>query len=220
MWANHPEVTEALVADGRSSLIGENRKDSVLEDALPSSSQNDLAPRSRSTARRPETKPVVRSSVPSNKSEPARERTQALDSKSLVRKRWESALDQAIAPIVEDDPADLASDQADEVLPANADHDSIVRQLEDRLSPNSASSIPGVTPSQVEARPASGDASEMARDLLKQVIPQGGQLPRSVAPRRDLGHGLLNAPAPGQGAAAQAQSRIHAQSQLIQVEPF
>ena len=35
MWANHPEVTQALMADGRSALIRETVENNLLEDLLP-----------------------------------------------------------------------------------------------------------------------------------------------------------------------------------------
>ena len=87
MWANHPEVTEALVADGRSSLIGDNLKENLLDELRPKQTQNDSAPRSRSTARRSETKPVGRSNVLANKTGTAREATPGAEAKSSVRQR-------------------------------------------------------------------------------------------------------------------------------------
>ena len=225
MWVNHPEVTQALIADGRSALIGENLKDNLLNEILPQQTQDNRSPRSRTIARRTEV-PISIETAPSNPSRvgeksspPAVETARLLDSKSAVRKRWESALDQAIAPMTEDDPAELAS----EVLPAKENQDAIVRQLEDRLgglrdSATSTNTRERSTP--LEAIPTSGDASEMARDLLKQVIPYSEKLPGSAAPLRNLGRELLSAPAPGQGGAAQLRSRVPVQSQLIPSKPF
>ena len=134
-----------------------------------------------------------------------------------------AVLDEAIAPIVDDDPADLVAEQASDVLPENDNNDALVRQLEEKLGQrfDSTDSLPAeMNASQLEAIPASGDSSEMARNLLKQVIPQGGKLPRSAAPLRDFGRDLFSAPAPGQGAASQALPRVPAQSQVIRSSPF
>jgi hypothetical protein len=216
MWASHPEVTAALVADGRSSLIGENLKDNLLDHVLPK--------QTRSTTRRNETIPAGRTNSVAAKSNAADDSMKMLDSQSTVRKRWEAALDKAIAPMVDEDPAELAADQPSEVLPETSERDRLVQQLEEKFKDRVPDPVPATetksTPTRIEALPTSGDPSDMARDLLKQVIPQGGKSPNSAAPLRDLGHSLLNAPAPGQGAAAQAQSRVPVQSQLIQSEPF
>lgn len=234
MWVNHPEVTQALIADGRSSLIGDNLKENLLDEILPQQTQDNRPPRSRTIARRTEV-PISIETAPSNprrvgekSSPPMTETARLLDSKSAVRQRWESALDQAIAPIVDDDPATLASDElasepSREVLPENGDHAAIVRKLEDRfggLLDTATPTNPREKSSQLEALPTSGNASEMARDLLKQVIPHSGKLPGSAAPLRNLGRELLSAPAPGQGGAAQLPSRVPVQSQLIPSKPF
>jgi|GEM_PF-5987668 len=234
MWVNHPEVTQALVADGRSSLIGENLKDNLLNEILPQQTQDNRSPRSRTIARRTEvpiqieTAPLKPSRGLERNSQPATETARLLDSKSAVRKRWESALDQAIAPIVDEDPAELASEESasepsSEILPGNVDQDAIVRQLKDRLGGLIDSAPPSNIrdrSTQLEAIPTSGDASEMARDLLKQVIPQSGKLPGNAAPFRNLRRELLSAPAPGQGGMPQPQSRVPVQSQLIPSKPF
>lgn len=224
MWTNHPEVTAALVADGRSSLIGDNLKDNLLDKVLPKQTRSETAPRTRSTASRSGALPVGRTNTIATKPVPSQDSAQVFDSGSAVRKRWEAVLDNAIAPIVDEDPAELAADQSSEVLPEGGQQEDLVQQLEeqfrDRVTDPAQSTVPKSIPAKIEALPTSGDASDMARDLLKQVIPQGGSSPSSAAPLRDLGQSLLNAPAPGQGAAAQAQSRVPVQSQLLQTEPF
>lgn len=229
MWVNHPEVTQALIADGRSSLIGDNLKENLLNEILPQQTQDDRSSRSRTIARRTDV-PISIETAPSNPRRvgepsvpPKTETARLLDSKSAVRQRWESALDQAIAPMVDDDPAELASEPSREVLPGSEDQDAIVRKLEDRfggLLDTATPTNPREKSTQLEAIPTSGDASEMARDLLKQVIPHTGKLPGSAAPLRNLGRELLSAPAPGQGGAARLPSRIPVQSQLIPSKPF
>ncbi len=224
MWANHPEVTAALVADGRSSLIGDNLQDNLLDKILPKQTRGEILPRARSTALRNETLPVGQTGSYSSKSVPAEDSVKVLDQGTAVRKRWEAALDKAMAPIVDEDPAELAADQTSEVLPESREHDNLVRQLEEQFRDRVPDPVPATErkslPARIEALPTSGNASDMARDLLKQVIPQGGPSSSSAAPLRDLGQSLLNAPAPGQSAAAQIQSRVPVQSQLIQTEPF
>lgn len=207
MWANHPEVTQALIADGRSELIRENLTDNLLDEIVPEQTQNDRPRRSRSVARQTDAE------VPTAKTNRLR------DSKSPVRKRFETAIDDAIAPMVEDDPAELASEQADEVLPSDDAQDAMVRKLESRLSgllEGETAATPNVSPSRTEVLSTSGDA----RDLLQQVIPPSGNRPRSAAPLRDFGRELLSAPAPGQGAAAQSQPRAPAQSRILLSDPF
>ena len=224
MWANHPEVTAALVKDGRSSLIGENLKDNLLDNVLPKQTRSETAPPTRSTAHRSESLPVGRTNSIATKSDPPADSERMLDSGSAVRKRWEAALDKAIAPMVDEDPAELAADQASEVLPESNAQDNLVKQVKDQFKDSVPDPVPASapksTPNKIEVLPTSGDPSDMARDLLKQVIPQGGASPKSAAPLRDLGQSLLNAPAPGQGAAAQAQSRVPVQSRMITTEPF
>ena len=222
MWANHPEVTAALVKDGRSSLIGENLKDNLLDNVLPKQTRSDSVPSTRSTASRSGTLPVSQANSIATSSVP--DSGTILEQGSAVRKRWEAALDQAIAPMVDEDPAELAADQASEVLPDGSSQNDLVQQLEEQFEARVANPVPAsqskTNSNKIEALPTSGDPSDMARDLLKQVIPQGGANPKSAAPLRDLGQNLLNAPAPGQGAAAQAQSRVPVQSQMITTEPF
>ena len=224
MWTNHPEVTAALVKDGRSSLIGDNIKDNLLEKVLPKQTRSDSVPSTRGTASRSGAQPVSRANSIATSSDAAADSGRILEQGSAVRKRWEAALDKAIAPIVDEDPAELAVDQASEVLPADSSQNDLVQQLEEqfknRIPAPAPASQPKSTPNKIEVLPTSGDPSDMARDLLKQVIPQGGPSPSSAAPLRDLGKSLLNAPAPGQGASAQAQSRVPVQSQLITTEPF
>jgi len=224
MWANHPEVTAALVKDGRSSLIGENLKDNLLEKVLPKQTSSDSVPSTRGTASRSGTLPVSQANSIATSSDPGVDSGRILEQGSAVRKRWEAALDKAIAPIVDEDPAELAADQASEVLPDDSSQSDLVQQLEDQFKDRVTDPVPATQPksntNKIEALPTSGDPSDMARDLLKQVIPQGGTSPKSAAPLRDLGQSLLNAPAPGQGVAAQAQSRVPVQSQLISTEPF
>ena len=231
MWVNHPEVTQALIADGRSSLIRDNLKDNLQNEILPEQSQDDRSRRSRDVAGpseipirmetdRTEVSPLVTDSAPA-----AREKTRLLDSQSPVRKRFESALDEVIAPMVEDDPAEpagdsVASDPLSENLPSNEE---MIQKLEARLGGllnEQTSEIPEIGPSRLEAVPTSGDAEEMARDLLQQVIPQGSNLPRSATPFRDFGRDLLSAPAPGQGGASQTLPRPTTQSLLNLSEPF
>ncbi len=229
MWTNHPEVTQALIADGRSALIRENLTDNLLDEIVPEQTQNDRPRRSRSVARQTDAEVPIRfESEPdglpgvATKAAPAKTR-RLLDPKSPVRKRFETAIDDAIAPMVEDDPAELASEQADEALPTDDAQAAMVRKLESRLSgllDGESEAIPAASPARTEVLPTSGNASEMARDLLQQVIPSSGNLPRSAAPLRDFGRELLSAPAPGQGAAAQSPSRAPAQSRVLLSEPF
>lgn len=224
MWTNHPEVTAALVKDGRSSLIGDNLKDNLLDKVLPKQTRSDSVPSTRGTASRSGTLPVSQANSIATSSDPGVDSGRILEQGSAVRKRWEAALDKAIAPIVDEDPAELAADQTSEVLPDESSQDDLVQQLNDQFKDRVPDPVPAAqpksTPNKIEALPTSGDPSDMARDLLKQVIPQGGSSPKSAAPLRDLGQSQLNAPAPGQGVAAQTQSRVPVQSQLIKTEPF
>ncbi len=201
MWVNHPEVTAALIADGRSSLIGENLKDNLLNEIVPQQTRDDRPRRSRNVAIQTGvpipfetdlagTNPLLTEQAPASGSS-----ARLLDSQSPVRKRFESAFDEAIAPMVEDDPAELANDTG---VSPSAD-DVMVQKLEARFSDLVNQQLPagpGASPSRVEVFPTSGDTEEMARDLLQQVIPQGSNFPRSAAPLRDLGRDLLSAPPP------------------------
>ena len=210
MWANHPEVTQALMADGRSSLIRDNLKDNLLNEILPEQTQDASPRRSRNVAGQSE----VPIRIESDRPETSRlltlegQAARSLDSKSPTRQRIESALDELIAPIVEDDPAVPAED----VVDSDPAPDAMIQQLEEQFSNRWNAKTP--------ATPTSGDTAEMARDLLQQVIPPGSSLPRSAAPFRDFGSDLLSAPAPGQGGASQSLPRPPAQSQLILSEPF
>ncbi len=225
MWVNHPEVTAALIADGRSALIGENLKDNLLDQIVPPQTRDERQHRSRNVASQSEvpiqfeTDRLGVGDLLTEQAPATRTSTRLLDSQSPVRKRFESALDEAIAPMVEDDPAELVND---EVVGHPAD-DGMVQKLEARFSdlvnPQQPAG-PGASPSRVEVFPTSGDTEEMARDLLQQVIPRGTNLPRSAAPLRDLGRDRLSAPAPGQGGASLAVPRAPTQSQLILSEPF
>jgi hypothetical protein len=128
-------------------------------------------------------------------------------------------IDEAIAPIVDDDPSDLVSEHSAEVLPDDTDQADLIRQLEERMGVLTDSAVhetAGENSSSLKAIPTAGDASEMARDLLKQVIPQGGTLPRSASPLRDIGGDLFSAPAPGSG--SQQLPRIPVQSQLPRLD--
>ena len=225
MWVNHPEVTEALIADGRSSLIQDNLKDKLLDEVIPKQTQDDRPRRSRNVASQTEvpipfeTDRIDLGQQPTEQSPATGTSTRLLDSQSPVRKRFESAFDEAIAPMVEDDSAELASDP-NETAPAD---DAMIQKLESRFGEmvnRRPSRTPSAVPSRVEVLPTSGDTEQMARDLLQQVIPQGSNLPRSAAPLRDIGRDLLSAPAPGQGGASLSIPRAATQSQLILSEPF
>ena len=213
MWANHPEVTQALIADGRSSLIRDNLKDNLLKEVLPEQTQNDRLPRSGSVANQQEL-PIrwegdqrASNSLVTQTAPAASSKTRFLDTQSPARKQMESALDEAIAPIVEDDPAS----------------DAMIQKLEEQFTQRSNAKTPAtlsVEPDRVEAVPTSGDTGQMARDLLQQVIPPSRTRWGSAAPRRAPGRDMLNAPAPGQGGASLAVPRPTTQSQLILSEPF
>lgn len=230
MWSNHPEVTQALIADGRSALIRENLKANLLdeilsEETVPEQTRDDRPRRSRNVASQSEFPIQIESELldagPLRAEHASSTGTAArlLDSQSPVRKRFESAFDEAIAPMVEDDPAALGNDALANSLP----NDAMVQKLEARFSdlvkpqqPANSEAIPSLT----EDLPTSEDAAEMARDLLQQVIPQGTNLPRGAAPLRDLGRDLLSAPAPGQGGASLSIPRAPTQSHLLLSEPF
>ncbi len=225
MWVNHPEVTAALIADGRSSLIGENLKDNLLNEIVPQQTRDDRPRRSRNVAIQTEvpipfetgladTSPLLTEQAPATGSS-----ARLLDSQSPVRKRFESAFDEAIAPMVDDDPAELANDTG---VSPSAD-DAMVQKLEARFSDLVNQQLPagpGASSSRAEVFPTSGNTEEMTRDLLQQMIPKGTNLPRSATPLRDLGRDLLSAPAPGQGGASLSIPRTPTQSQLILSDPF
>ncbi len=225
MWVNHPEVSQALVADGRSELIRDNLKANLLDERSPEQTQTESQRQSRNVAGQPNVPILFESDRPeiANRSLPATHNSRRLlDSQSPMRQSFESAFDEAIAPVVEDDPDELASDPAAPVSSSHASTDAMVRQLEERFlrsTDSVPSTHPGAPPARTEAIPTSGDAKQMARDLLKQVIPTTGTLPRSAAPLRQWGRDLLSAPAPGQGSAA-SQPRVPAQSRVILSEPF
>lgn len=225
MWVNHPEVTAALIADGRSSLIGENLKANLLNEIVPKQTRDDRPLRSRNVASQTEvpihfeTDLADADPLLTEQSPAAGTSARLLDSRSPVRKRFESAFDEAIAPMVEDDPAEFANDAVDS-LPTD---DAMVQKLEARFSDlvnKQLPAIPETIPSRVEVFPTSGDTEEMARDLLQQVIPQGTNIPRSATPLRDLGRDLLSAPAPGRGGASLSIPRAPTQSQRILSDPF
>ena len=213
MWANHPEVTQALIADGRSALIRDNLKDNLLKEVLPEQTQNDRSPRSGHVANQWENstrldgdRPASHSLV-TQPSAAASSKTRWLDTQSPARKQMESALDEAIAPIVEDDPAP----------------DAMIQKLEEQFSHVSNAKTPAgqsVEPDRIQAVPTSGDSEQMARDLLQQVIPPSRTRWGGAAPRRAPGRDMLNAPAPGQGGASLAVPRPTTQSQLILSDPF
>lgn len=247
MWTNHPEVTQALVADGRSSLIGDNLKDNLLEVILPEQDDQASAANSRPVGRRNDASlesieakstadakssaaitSKVKLAPPSSTSGSSR----LLDASSPVRKRWEAELEQAVAPLVEDEPEQLAADDTggqtvEDVLPSNISSDEAIKQIESRLDGllNPVASRESATPQgasgnsdSIEAIQASSRAKEMARDLLQEVIPTNSPSPRSAAPLRRLGIDFLNAPAPGQGASLNPDTVVPAQSQLPQYQ--
>jgi hypothetical protein len=230
MWTNHPEVTQALVADGRSELIRDNLKDNLLNEILPEQTQDERPQRSRNVARRTEVPIPIEgeraptSSIVADKPAASRNTTRLLDSKSPMRKQWEAAVDEAIAPIVEEDPAELATGSAPEVLPSDAVDQEMVRKLEEKLGSLLEATGPSTTTgrqsSTLDSLPSEAEANEMVRDLFKEVIPQGSQPPGSAAPLRDLGLDFLSAPAPGQGGASKAKPIVPTQSQLIRSQPF
>jgi hypothetical protein len=128
---------------------------------------------------------------------------QWLNQKSPLRQKWESVVDNAIAPIVDDEPA-VEPDPSEQVLPRPAANDPMIRKLEERFRnakpvkprPEPVREEPEADTETVAIEPDGAEAvEEVARDFLQQVIPKGSQIPRSVAPLRDLGE-LLNAPAP------------------------
>ncbi len=220
MWANHPEVTQALVADGRSSLIRDNLPDNLPNEILPQQTQDAPPRRSRNVAGqselpiRWETDQPAANSVVTQPTPAPRSKPRLLDTLSPARKQFESAFDEAIAPMVEDDPAV----PADDVMATAPAEDAMVQQLEEQFSNRLNAKLPA-TPG-VEALPTSGDTATMARDLLQQVIPQGSSLPRSATPFRDLGRDLLSAPAPGQGGASLSIPKPATHSQLNLNEPL
>ena len=225
MWANHPEVTQALIADGRSSLIRDNLKDNLLNEILPEQTQDDQSQRLRNVANQWEVPIRLESDRPASNSlvtQPApaaSSKTRLLDTQSPARKQFESAWDEAIAPIVEDDPAESAVD----AVASDPASDAMIHKLEEQFTHRlnlKTPAVPSVALDRFEALPTAGDAERMARDLLQQVIPPSRTRPGSAAPRRDLGRDLLNAPAPGQGGASQSLPRVPTQSQLILSEPF
>ena len=225
MWANHPEVTQALMADGRSALIRETVENNLLEDLLPQQTQDRQTQDIRSRPARhvaglsevPIRIETDRPEAPSLANQAAaatRQSTRLLDANSPVRKRFESAMDKVIAPMVEDDPAELGG----EAVASDSSQAATIQKLEEQLSGLLDEDTSATVPARIEALPTSGDAEAMARDLLQQVIPRGSTVPRSATPFRDFGRDLLNAPAPGQGGAS--QPRVPSQSQLLLSEPF
>lgn len=225
MWANHPEVTQALMADGRSALIRETVENNLLEDILPEQTQDRQTQGIRSRPARNvaglsevpiriETDRPEAHSLANQEAAPARQSTRLLDANSPVRKRFESAMDKVIAPMVEDDPAELGG----EAVASDSSHAATIQKLEEQLSGLLDEDTSATVPARIEALPTSGDAEAMARDLLQQVIPRSSTVPRSAPPFRDFGRDLLNAPAPGQSRAS--QPRVPSQSQLLLSEPF
>lgn len=192
MWTNYPEVTAALTKSGRSQVIGQNLKDNLLEEILPKAPNRKAAPVGESSvARRPVPIHTESGDVDAEAAEPVvgtkKVANQWLDQKSPLRQQWESLVDESIAPLVEEEPTAESAAVSNEVLPEPVSNDPVIEQLEERF--RNAKPLSGVEPDGAEA------VEEVARDLLQQVIPQGSQVPRSIAPLRDLGE-LLNAPAP------------------------
>lgn len=200
MWTNYPEVTAALTKSGRSQVIGQNLKENLLEEILPKAPARRSAPAMESSvARRPVPVHTESGELDSVETEMAagteKVSNQWLNQKSQLRQKWESMVDDAVAPMVEDE---------HDVLSQPAANDPMIRKLEERFrnakplksrpeplreEPVSDTETAAVQPDGAEA------VEEVARDFLQQVIPQGSQIPKSVAPLRDLGE-LLNAPAP------------------------
>lgn len=203
MWTNYPEVTAALTKSGRSQVIGQNLKDNLLEEILPKVPTRKAAPVGESSvARRPVPVHTESGDVDAEAAEPVmgtkKVPNQWLDQKSPLRQKWESMVDDAIAPMVEEEPAVESAAISDEVLPEPVANDPVIQKLEERFRNAKPAPAPKAAPTQPSSgtEPDGAEAvEEVARDLLQQVIPQGSQVPRSIAPLRDLGE-LLNAPAP------------------------
>jgi len=208
MWTNYPEVTAALTKSGRSQVIGQNLKENLLEEILPEAPSRRSAPAMESSVAR-RTVPVHTESGDLDSVDtapvagPEKVSSQWLNQKSPLRQKWESVVDNAIAPIVDDEPA-VEPDASEQVLPQPAANDPMIRKLEERFRnakpvkprPEPVREEPEADTETVAVEPDGAEAvEEVARDFLQQVIPKGNQIPRSVAPLRDLGE-LLNAPAP------------------------
>lgn len=208
MWTNYPEVTAALTKSGRSQVIGQNLKENLLEEILPQAPARRSAPaKESSVARRPVPVHTESGDLESVETEMAagneKISNQWLNQKSPLRQKWESIVDDAVAPIVDEAPA-VEPEPSEQVLPQPAANDPMIRKLEERFRnakpmkprPEPAKEEPVSETETVEVEPDGVEAvEEVARDFLQQVIPQGSQIPKSVAPLRDLGE-LLNAPAP------------------------
>lgn len=196
MWANHPEVTAALVKGGRSNVIGQNLKDNLLDEVLPKPASGKNTPVIDSSVASGSVPVITQSSettlrVADQAGSTSTVGNQWLDQKTQLRQDWESILDKAIAPIVEpDSTATTAASPIDsEVLPS-ATSDALVQKLEEQFGGSQRlNQVPAEAKQAVEGA---------ARDFLQQVIPGGRQAPHSAAPLRNLSRELLSAPAPVQ----------------------
>lgn len=201
MWTNHPEVTAALTASGRSRLIGQNISENLLKDVLPEKSSREQSPVIDSS--------VAQKSLPirteagkltGEMAEPATTDTrlnqQWLEQKSSLRQKWDNMVNDGLAPIV-----DHQRDEEIETPPVSSPaNDSMIQQLEERFRQaappaNSSQSVIQQAETLAESIP-SEVTPQAAREMLKQVIPQGTSTPRSAGALRDLGREWLNGPAP------------------------
>ena len=184
MWANHPEVTAALTASGRSKLIGQSLLDDAKHGILPESSEKAPVIDS-SVARR---NPPIRTNSGSIESHDAaavattsKAGSQWLDQKSVLRQQWESMVEETVAPVVEES-------QTDSVTTNTHAPEGLIQQLNEKFgSASPASASPATRQPASPAPPPRPSTDGVPPDLLQQVIPQTGQFPRSAAPIRNLG---------------------------------
>lgn len=206
MWGNHPEVAEALQADGRTNLIGEAVPQNLLQGLPPEMSAPPPHPRNVAVSneeayrvgqiddmivpaprKRPTPGTVPNAVAPESPFEPA---DLALDQFTSPRGGAASGLssDQSTAPVR------IPEMPAEETSPV------ITRGTRDAIA------APRYTvPTDIQQTPAEA----RSRELIRQLIPPTRQPSRGATPLRDLTQDWFSAPAPGSNRTGQLNSPLN-----------
>lgn len=206
MWVNHPEVTEALQADGRTSLIGEAVSQNRLQGLPPEPSANPSLPRNVAVSN----EEAYRVGQYDDMIVPAPRKRPAPGTVPI-----------AVAPPSPFDPADLALDQftspkGDAAPGHSLDQGTAQIRVPEMPMEESSPVIPRGTRNDIAppryTAPANlqqTSAEARSRELIRQLIPPTRQPSRGATPLRDLTQDWFSAPAPGSNRSGQTNSLFH-----------
>ncbi len=198
MWVNHPEVTQALISNGRSSLIGENLKENLLDDLLPNEAQAPARARNVAVAEEiPQRVGQLDEIVPGPRRQPRSGSIPNTFQSESYSTQAGQMLDQVLAPIVDEE---LETPVVNSLLPSSPR-----RPARDELVGRMPAPLGDVLDPPKYSRPTERSAGRLegrSRELIRQIIPPMSNPPRSATPLRDLSRDWLSAPAPGSSAPA------------------